>query len=266
MPNVYSAVELALIAALAVQGARLVWTVVTPVSPLGDWRPAAAALPGGVRDILTGFDPFFRLGGEAPPGQVTSLNLKLFGTRIDEAMGRGSAIIAGPDGIQNSVAVGQEVAPGVRLKAVAFDHVTLDRGGAAEDLFLDQSGPAPAPAGAIGGGAAAPGIGGASPGTPPGAVGGGAAQLRTEIGFTPRLAGGRLSGLVVRPQGSGTLFRNAGLREGDVVTSIGGRPVTGPADIERIAADFAGGGTVPVVVERGTQTLSLSIPLGGAGR
>ena len=261
MPNVYSAMELALIAALAVQGARLAWTVLTPVSPLGDWRPAAAALPGAPRDILTGFDPFFRLSGEAAPGQVTSLNLKLFGTRIDEAMGRGSAIVAGADGIQKSVAVGEEVAPGVQLKAVAFDHVTLDRGGVAEDLFLDQSGPAPAGAGAaIAGSPGAPASAGA------GLPGGAGAQLRTEIGFTPRLEGGRLSGLIVRPQGSGTLFRNAGLREGDVVTSIGGRPVTGPADVERIAADFAGGGNVPVVVERGTQTLALSIPLAGPGR
>ena len=29
-----------MVAALAVQGARLVWTVVTPVTPLGEWRPA----------------------------------------------------------------------------------------------------------------------------------------------------------------------------------------------------------------------------------
>ncbi len=131
MPNVYSTAELLLIAALAVQGARLVWAAATPVTPLGDWRPAAASLPGSAYDILTGFDPFFRLSGDAGPGQVTSLRLTLYGTRIDEVTGRGSAIIAGPDGVQQSVSVGGEVAPGVRLKSVAFDHVTLDRGGAA---------------------------------------------------------------------------------------------------------------------------------------
>jgi general secretion pathway protein C len=255
MPNVYSTAELALIAALAVQGARLVWTAATPVSPLGDWRPAAAALPGSAYDLLTGFDPFFRLSDQAGPGQVTSLRLTLYGTRIDDAMGRSSAIIAGPDGVQKSVAIGEEVAPGVRLKGGAFDHVTRDRGGAAEDLFLDQSG------------AAAPVLPGSAPvaGAPavPGA-GGGAAQLRGEISFVPRLEGGRISGLVVHPQGSGALFARAGLRDGDVVTSIGARPVTGPGDLDRIAADFAGGGNVPVVVERGTQTLPLSIPLAPA--
>lgn len=259
MPNVYSMAELFLIAGLAVQGARLVWTIATPVSPLGDWRPAAAALPGSPYDILTGFDPFFRLSGEAGPGQVTSLRLTLFGTRIDEAMGRGSAIVAGPDGIQKSVAVGEEVVPGVRLKAVAFDHVTLDRGGsgggAAEDLFLDQSGRgAPTVTGVPG-----------SPLVAPSAAGGNAAaQLRTEIGFVPRLDAGRLSGLVVHSQGSGALFSRAGLRDGDVVTAIGGRPVTGPGDIDRVAADFGAGGNVPIIVERGGQALPLSIPLGAA--
>lgn len=262
MPGVYSAAELLLIGALAIQGARLVWTVATPVTPLGDWRPASVGVPGSAFDILTGFDPFFRLSGEAGPGQVTSLRLTLYGTRIDEAMGRGSAIVAGPDGIQKSVAVGEEIVPGVKLKQVAFDHVTLDRGGAAEDLFLDQSGQV-APV--------TPGAGRPLPaqyaptGSPPPASGppGAAAisQLRAEIGFVPRLDGGRISGLQVRSQGSGAIFRRAGLRDGDVVTSIGGRPVTSPADIERVAGEFGAAAAIPIVVERGGQTLPLAIPM-----
>jgi general secretion pathway protein C len=253
--NVYSVAELALLAALAVQVARLAWAVVTPVSPLGDWRPAAATLPGTPFDILTGFDPFFRLSvGQAPPSAVTSLQLTLFGTRIDEAMGRGSAIIAGPDGVQNSVPVGGEIVPGVRLKAVAFDHVVIDRGAAEENLFLDQSGAAQAglPAGGsvpVAGSAAGSAAGGGVPVT----------QLRTEIGFIPRIDSGRVSGLVVRAQGTGEVFRRAGLKDGDVVTAIGGRPVSGAGDLDRVGADYAGGGSIPLTVERGTQTLPLAI-------
>jgi len=144
----------------------------------------------------------------------------------------------------------------VRLKAVAFDHVTLDRGGATEDLFLDQSGVAPPPPGAPG----QPGAPGAppAPGAAP-ATGVPVSQLRTEIGFIPRIDAGRVSGLVVRSAGSGRVFREAGLRDGDVVTSIGGRPVTGPADLDRLATDFAGGGSIPLTVERGQNTLPLSI-------
>lgn len=254
--NVYSAAELALMAVLAAQVARLVWVVATPVGPLGDWRPAGVQLTGSPIDILTGFDPFFRLNAPAAgPAVVTPLQLTLFGVRLDEATGRGSAIVAGPDGVQQSVSVGEEIQPGVRLKAVAFDHITLDRGGAAEDLFLDQSGATPPPP--------APGQP-AGPGAPPpsaASTGVSVADLRQEIGFIPRIDNGRISGLVVRPQGSGRIFRQAGLREGDIVTSIGGRPVTGAGDLDRIATDFAGGGNVPITVERGQNTLPLTIPI-----
>lgn len=258
--NVYSLAELVLIAGLATQGARLVWTILTPVSPLGDWRPAEVSVPGRPYDVLAGFDPFFRLGGaQQGPATVTSLQLTLFGIRVDEVSGRGSAIVAGPDGVQKSIGVGEEIQPGVRLKAVAFDHITIDRGGTAEDLFLVQSDAPQAGAPPV----ATPGTPLLPAGAPPvaGQPAIRATQIRSEIGFIPRIDGGRVSGLVVRPQGTGTLFRTAGLREGDVVTAIGGRPVTGPQDLDRVTADFAGGGTIPITVERGTQTLALAITI-----
>lgn len=260
--NVYSLAELVLIGGLAIQSARLFWTIVTPIAPLGDWRPADVAVPGRPYDVLAGFDPFFRLGARAQaPAAVTALQLTLFGIRVDEASGRGSAIIAGPDNVQKSVAVGEEILPGVRLKSVSFDHITIDRGGTAEDLYLVQSDapaagvPAAAPVAPAGVPLAPPATGAA----PAPAIK--ASQIRNEIGFIPRIDGGRISGLVVRPQGSGTLFRNAGLREGDVVTAIGGRPVSGPQDLDRIAADFAGGGSLPITVERGQQTLALALTI-----
>ncbi|KQM63686.1 type II secretory protein PulC [Sphingomonas sp. Leaf17] len=249
--NIYSFAELVLLAGLATQAARLLWAIATPVGPLGDWRPAAPALSGTPVEILSGFDPFFRLAGQAGPSVVTTLQLQLFGIRIDEAMGRGSAIIAGPDKVQNSWSVGDEILPGVRLKAVAFDHVVIDRGGVDEDLFLDQSGGTGA-APVVTGGLPAGGAAGA--GIPIG-------QLKSEIGFIPRIDNGRLSGLVVRSAGTGAAFRQAGLQDGDVVTAIGGRPVTGPNDLERVSADFAGGGNIPITVERGGQTLPLAITI-----
>lgn len=249
--NVYSVMELVLLAALAVQVARLLWVVVTPVGPVGDWRPAQPSVAGSARDILTGFDPFFRLSGAGQPASVTALNLTLFGTRIDEASGRGSAIIAGADKLQKSIAVGEEIEPGVKLKAVAFDHVTIDRGGTDEDLYIDQSGVAPPIV-------PTPGAAPAPPAAAP------IAQLRQDIGFSPRIDNGRISGLVVRSQGSGVLFRQAGLRDGDVVTAIAGRPVTGPQDVDRIAADVVGGGTIALTVERGSTTLPLSLTIAPA--
>lgn len=262
--KIYGGLELLLIALLAVQGARLVWAVATPVDALGMWHPERGGVAGSPQALLQGFDPFFRIsGGDAPgPTVVTSLQLTLYGTRIDAAQGGGSAIIAGPDGVQQSVGVGQEIEPGVRLKAVAFDHVTIDRGGTAEDVFLAQpdqpasATPAPTVAPLVGGG-------GAHPPLPPGTQGITFAQLRSDIGLIPRIDKGRVTGLTVRPQGSGTGFRVAGLRDGDVVTQIGGKPVAGPGDIERLAAQYAKGGLLSVAVERGSDTIPLVITIAG---
>jgi len=266
--KVYTGVELLLIALLAVQCARLLWAVVTPVGPVGIWRPEQAGIAGSPQTILRGFDPFFLIGGgdAAGPTVVTTLQLTLFGTRLDAAQGGGSAIIAGPDGVQQSIGVGQEIMPGVLLKAVAFDHVTIDRGGASEDLFLVQAEQAPATVAApsgpplIGGGA----TGGAAP--PPSAPGAQKltfAQIKSDVGFIPRIDNGRVNGLTVRAQGAGAGFRAAGLRDGDIVTQIGGRPVSGPADIERLGAQYANGGTLSITVERGGDTVPLAITIAG---
>jgi general secretion pathway protein C len=138
--TVYSALELILLLLLAMQCARLVWTIVTPVDPIGEWKAASALRPAAASTGLLGsFDPFFRLSGDNAPQVVTSLNLKLFGVREDRASGRGSAIISTPDGQQKSFAVGEEIVPGVKLVAVGPDSVTIDRSGTREQLFLDQS-------------------------------------------------------------------------------------------------------------------------------
>ena len=255
--NIYSLAEIALLALLAVQCARLVWLVVTPTGPLGEWRPATPGFAGSPSAMLRDFDPFFRLtGGDDKPGIVTSLQLTLFGTRVDQAMGGGSAIIAGPDNVQHSVAVGQEVMPGVKLKAVAFDHVTIDRGGASEELYLPQDGVDQTPPPAAG---PPPPPGAPAPPTTAGGVSLG--QLRTEIGFIPRVDGGRISGLVVRPQGSGAAFRQVGLHDGDVVTAIGGRAVSGPGDLDRLAQQYPHGGDLPITVERGNSTVPIVITI-----
>ena len=96
------------------------------------------------RALLSRFDPFFPAradGGEGLP--VTALPFTLHGVRADSATGRGSAIIAAGDGTQNVYAVGDTIADGVTLAAIASDHVVLDRGGAREALWIDSGGDAP---------------------------------------------------------------------------------------------------------------------------
>ncbi|MBX9795566.1 MAG: type II secretory protein PulC [Sphingomonas sp.] len=261
-----AAMQWLLLALLAWQLARLAWALATPLAPLGNAAPGAPASAA----LLGDFDPFFRLQAPAPqaPAQVTALKLTLFGIRLNEASGRGGAIIAGEDGVQKSYAVGEEVMPGVVLKAVTFDHVTLTRNGADEDLFIDQSAggtnaasPAGMP-GAMPGVATAPPPGAATGGMMPGAsgrIGMTLQKLRSEIGFIPRIDNGRVTGLVVRPQGSGAAFRQVGLKEGDIVTQIAGRPVSSPGDFDALSGQLAKGGAISLTVERGAELLPLVI-------
>jgi S1-C subfamily serine protease len=50
-----------------------------------------------------------------------------------------------------------------------------------------------------------------------------------------------------------------GIRAGDVILDVDGRPVTSAADLQRLMYDEAIGRTVTVRVQRGNQTLDLSI-------
>ena len=142
--TVYTAAELALLGLLAIQCARLVWTAVTPVGPVGDWRAGEARvpLPAASAELLGSFDPFFRMEAAGGPAVVTALDIKLFGVREDRATGRGSAIIGTADGVQKSYAVGEEIMSGVTLSEVRFDGITITRNGAPEQVYLDQSTPA----------------------------------------------------------------------------------------------------------------------------
>lgn len=116
--------------------ARALWLAATPAGPLGTPPVAAAAAASPL--ALAGSDPFFPHSAAAPDA-VSSLDLILVGTRVDAASARGSAIIATPDGAQQSIGVGEDIMPGVKLVAVDFESVTLDRSGARETLYIDQS-------------------------------------------------------------------------------------------------------------------------------
>ena len=246
------------------QCVNLLWALIVPLAPLGAWQPQTAVIasPAERRAIFSSFDPFFRSGPQGPASAtVTSLGLTLFGINLNEATGGGSAIIAGDDGLQNSYAVGDEIAPGVKLVGVAFDHVLLDRGGTRESLFLDQSGdapvanpatPLPAPTPEVGSpGAAANGTTASGEMSP--------AALKAGIGFAPRTEGGKVTGLSVQPQGDGAVFRAAGLRPGDVIRSVNGRPIGSAADAAALASQFAPGARVSLEVERGASVVPVAL-------
>ncbi|WP_311270283.1 type II secretion system protein N [Sphingobium sp. WCS2017Hpa-17] len=255
--------EKALLVVLALQLVRLVWAVMAPVGSFGPWEGRQAQLlsPSARQALFASFDPFFRTGApqQAGSGVVTSLALTLYGVRLNEGSGLGSAIIASPDGVQNSFSVGDEVMPGVVLKAVAFDHVTIDRGGAEEQIFLDQSTPAPeaepAPAAGAGWQSAAP-----PPPAPPGA-GPTVDSLKRDIGFAPRMQNGRVTGLAVLSKGPG--FAGVGFKAGDIVTQVNGQPIGSAGDLQTLQNQIAPGARLSLTVERGAAVASVNIIVQG---
>jgi general secretion pathway protein C len=256
--NGWTLLELALLALIAVQCARLIWTALTPVGPLGDWRGADDDRSAAATGVLADFDPFFRLSGSGGPVTVTSLNLKLFGIRQDQASGRGSAIIAGSDGQQRSIAVGEEIEPGVTLKAVGFDSVTIARGGADEQLFMDQS-EAPATVAPPGAPPSAPApvvvqpttsVEPGSPPVPPSKL------YPNEVSMAPRMNGTQLTGVTIRPQGNDEGFRALGLASGDVVLAVNGNRIKSMDQAREMAAQLTTSRAV-LQVERNGRVMTL---------
>lgn len=209
------ALEAAVLAALAVQAARLTWALVTPLGGIGLPAPSATP-PARMADlsILGQFDPFFRVAdsgaqsAEPPSGG----GFVLYGVRV-AAGGRGSAILASAGGPQRSYLVGEEVEPGLLLRAVAPDHVILARGPGRQRVGF----PRPQPGMAV-----LPPIG---PAQPLASSSGPVIDLPRMLDQTtllPRMKDGQPAGYQVIPRGGADALASAGLQRGDVLLAIDG--------------------------------------------
>lgn len=249
--------EATLLVVFAIAIARLLWTIFQPIDPIGDWYRAGANSRTERTTILREFDPFSRSSGQAAPAVVTPLQLTLYGIRLNEASGTGSAIIGTPDGEQRSYATGEEIMPGVSLKSVAFDSVMLSRGGVDEQLFITDAGAASAASQSAPDASGTP----ATDDTLSGAGQGGVtlADIRSGIAFTPRIVAGKLTGFALGPQGDGNAFRNAGFRAGDILVAADGKSLNSAADIQQMLGRMERGGTISVSVERGADIVPIAI-------
>lgn len=256
--DVYLWVKALLLALIAMQLARLLWAMLTPLGPMGPWQPAQAQIlsPQAQAAVLAAVDPFFRNGPPAAAvGATSTLDLQLFGVRENRGSGGGAAIIGAPDGEQGSYAIGEEVAPGVRLAAVFFDYVVLDRGGRQEKLFLDQS---KAPEVVTGGGAP-----GASPAQAPsaGAQPLTAAVARQAFSFTLRQQSGRVTGVTVSTGANQGLYAAAGFQPGDVIVAVNGARIASQTDLIQLQSSLIPGARLSLTVERGAQTVPIALNL-----
>ena len=246
--DVYLWLKALLLACVAIQSARVAWMIVTPAGPLGEWRPASPRpLPPSAQAVLLStIDPFFRTGAVAPvqaPLPVPS-DLQLFGTRAGAAA---SAIIGKAGGEQNSYAIGDEVAPGLKLAGVFFDRVVLDGGGTRSELIMPSlDGTTTAPA-------AAPG------GSPPAA-----AAIAQAFDLKPRQVGGQVAGVSVSPAGNPAIFQAAGFQPGDVILAVNGARISSLIDVQQLQSTLVPGARLTLSVERGGRAIPLAINIPAA--
>lgn len=273
------ALSLLLIVAVGVMAAQLTWQVlapdvrppvtadiptaeVTPSEPVSRESPLAEAAEVPL---------FGELGERATPEPVvapeTRLRLRLVGLVAGDAPEQGQAIIAERDSPEQLYGVGDAIAGGqARLHRIHPDRVILERDGAYETLWLPRAD------GTTGG------TGGAAPpvrATPAAAPSASADQPRIQrsewledperllqaVRASPVIQGGMLHGLEVRPSRNARQFQQAGLRPGDVITSVNGMPLSAIENTDQLFADLAGQSQVSIVVEREGQALPLSIQL-----
>jgi general secretion pathway protein C len=238
-----------LVLALAVQTARLVWAVATPIGPFGR-PPAAPPAPASDLAVLARFDPFARGGagaGPTPGDPAAEAGFKLFGVRAD-GRGGGSAILDAGDGKQAAYRNGDAVGAFV-LAQVFADHVVLSQAGRSRTVYFTPLSAQPAsspptftPASAV----AAPPAGGIDP-----------EALSRDMALKPRVESGRVRGYALSSGGpGGAALQAAGLQPGDVLLSVNGADLSDPT---RVAPALAEGREATIRYERDGQVHTTTI-------
>ncbi len=248
-------VEAALGLILLIQVGRLVWLFLAP-APAVQMAEAAPAQPVDM-GVLTRFDAFFRTGAAsslAGASGAEASQLRLFGVRAG-GEGGGSAIIGLADGRQLSVGVGEEVEPGLVLREVGPDFVTLGRGQSLSRLtFTDTpTGAAPPPPPPSTDQVVTP-----SPAASPGAVVD-PQRLMAQASLRPRIQGLGVNGFTVSSAGNASELRAAGLQAGDVILSVNGTALNSPQAIGALRGQLADAPSAELQYERNGETRTTTI-------
>lgn len=190
----------------------------------------------------------------------TALNLTLVGLLADGTDRYSRALIAIQNGDEKGYAVGDDISRGVTLQAIFPDRVILSRNGRLETLSLERDKPGTGSSDASPLVEAAP----TSSAAPP------LAQIRQELlqdpskaseylRVQPATVAGQMKGYRIYPGRDRAAFSAAGLRPGDLVTSVNGVQLDDPAKALQLLSDLSQAGQVNLVVERGGQPENISI-------
>lgn len=271
-PWLSRAVNLALVVALAATLAQLVWALV----PQPAWQAAPvtavsapAASKGNHLQAIVNAHLFGRYQAEQAPAATalseapdTRLNLTLVGILAGSSQRDSRALIAQSNGTEEPYALGADVIAGVSLQAIFPDRVILSRGGQLETLRLDRESTSRAdPSVAV------------SAATQPEASGSQQlAQIREQVLQDPTKASeyirvqptnenGQMRGYRIYPGRDRSIFNNAGLRPGDLVTSVNGIQLDDTQKALQMLNDLSQSNAITLTVERGGQTQTVNVSL-----
>jgi general secretion pathway protein C len=268
-----SAVDVILIVVIARLAAQLIWALVpTPASAV--WRPApvqvAPANPANALDLqrLTAAHLFGQYQAPSNPGldklahaPDTQLALTLLGILANSEYKAASRALISSGTVEKPYSISDAVAPGVTLKAIFVDRVVLSRNGQLETLRLDKTQP----------NSAAPPL--AVEDTMAGA-GESLAAIRSQMLTNPAKAqdyirvqpapagdGKGQLGYRIFPGRDQTLFKEAGLHPGDVVTSINGLQLDDPVKAMQMLGQLSQADQLTLTVQRGSETQTVNVNL-----
>lgn len=249
-----------------------------PVPQSAAWRPAPAALSGpSARPEATGpnadliasahvFGEYQAVGSVAADqmdkAPDTRLNLTLLGIFAADREGQSRALISTQEGDEKPYSINQDVVGGVKIQAIFPDRVILSRNGQLETLRLDKDRQnAIASESAVG---ATP-----TAGTDTSQMLG---KIREQllndpskaadyIRVQPANVGGQQRGYRIYPGRDRSVFNGAGLRPGDLVTSVNGNPLDDPSKALQMLGDMSQARTLNLMVERGGTQQPITVNL-----
>ncbi|MDD3762838.1 MAG: type II secretion system protein GspC [Nevskiales bacterium] len=265
-------VNIVLTATVAWLLAQLAWALV-PAPEAARWRPAPvskSATPTSRTTLDVSSVIGRQLFGTAAAPELTEthaeeapdtrLSLKLMGVLAgtDDAP-TSRALIAASNGEEKPYAVGDEVISGVSLKAVYPDRVILERQGNFETLRLDKDAPSRANVAAVSRASADPNAASLN-------------KIRSEILSDPTKASnylrvqpanfnGKLRGYRLYPGREREIFKNLGLRPGDLVTAVNGVQLDDNQKALQLLGELSQATSVSLTIERGGQSQMLNLSL-----
>ncbi|ORE88434.1 general secretion pathway protein C [Oceanococcus atlanticus] len=274
---------------LGVQLAKLIWLLV-PAPEQGLWAPrpaepaqaSAAQRPSSTINVaaIQQAKLFGEFRPEAAIAQAqstedapdTNLRLKLRGILAMQDAADSRALIEQTRGELKAYAVGMAIPGGAELHSIYVDRVLLERGGRLETLRLEKDEVVDTSPRNTASATSSRALGGSAPRILDAATSAKLSTIRNELlndptkasqylRVQPARSNGAMRGYRIYPGRNRELFQQAGLRPGDIVTSVNGVSLDDPSKSFQLLGDLSSAQQLNLQIERGGQLQSVSVNL-----